>query len=401
MNPHLSALKPYPFERLRQLMQGVIPNPNAKSIQLSIGEPRHPSPPFVKQALIDHLDGLAQYPATLGREDLRLAIARWLQSRYRLASLSHEHQVIPTLGSREALFSIAQVVLDPYETDAKVLCPNPFYQIYEGAALLAGATPVFVNARESLGYATRWNDVPEAVWAKIRLVYTCSPGNPTGVVMNLEEWKTLFELSDRYGFVIAADECYSEIYFDAAEPPLGALEAAQHLGRSDYRRLVVLGSLSKRSNLPGLRSGYAAGDAEIIKRFTLYRTYHGSAMSPAVQHASIAAWEDEVHVIENRRLYREKFLLFRDILKDTVPLSLPAASFYYWMKTPIDDETFVRELYRTQHITVLPGSFLARAVEGHNPGAGHVRIALVGSLEETREAAERLHQFLQTILPKR
>lgn len=397
MNPRLELLRPYPFERLRALFSGNTPPAGLAPIQLSIGEPRHPSPPFVQQALADNLQGLSSYPATIGREDLRTAIANWLTVRFRLPGLDPATQVIPTLGSREALFALAQAVLDPAGTDALVICPNPFYQIYEGAALLGGARPYFLDARPERAYVPDWQEVPADVWARTRLVYTCSPGNPTGVVMSLDEWRELFQLSDRHGFVIAADECYSEIYFDQAQPPLGALEAAQRLGRNDFRRLVVLGSLSKRSNVPGLRSGYAAGDAELMKRFTLYRTYHGSAMGLAVQAASLAAWQDEKHVVENRRLYREKFLLFRDILADTLPLELPAAGFYYWMRTPIDDLEFARRLHAEQNVAVLPGSLLARESQGANPGSRHVRIALVSNLAECRESAERVRRFLQSL----
>jgi len=394
MNPRLDLLQPYPFERLRALLKGLTPPESLKPIQLSIGEPRHASPGFVRQALCDSLDGLSNYPATLGREDLRQAISQWLIHRFRLSSLDANTQVIPTLGSREALFSIAQAILDPEEKDALVLCPNPFYQIYEGAALLGGAQPWFLNADAQRGYTLPWQDVPQTIWPRVRMVYTCSPGNPTGVVMTVDEWRSLFELSDQYGVVIAADECYSEIYTDAAHPPLGALEAAHRLGRSGFDRLIVLGSLSKRSNLPGMRSGYAAGDADIMKRFTLYRTYHGSAMSPSIQLASLAAWQDEVHVIENRRQYREKFVAFRDILTDVLPLEIPAAGFYYWAKTPMDDQAFVQKLFAEYNVTVLPGSLLARDAHGANPGRGHVRIALVGSLSETCEAAERIRSCL-------
>jgi N-succinyldiaminopimelate aminotransferase len=397
MNPRLDLLQPYPFERLRALLKVCQAPSHLKGIQLSIGEPRHAAPGFVRQALCDHLDGLSNYPATIGREDLRQTISHWLESRFRLSGLDAATQVIPTLGSREALFSLAQAVLNPEEKDALVLCPNPFYQIYEGAALLAGAKPWFINADSQEGYTLPWQTIPNTIWERVRMVYTCSPGNPTGVVMTLEEWRYLFEQSDRYGFVIAADECYSEIYSDAAQAPLGALEAAHRLGRSDFKNLVILGSLSKRSNLPGLRSGYAAGDVDIMRRFTLYRTYHGSAMSPSVQMASMAAWQDEIHVIENRRQYREKFIAFRDILADVLPLTMPAAGFYYWAKTPIDDQAFVQKLFSEQHVTLLPGSLLAREAHGTNPGLNHVRIALVGSLEETCEAAERIKTCLLSL----
>ncbi len=397
MNPRLDLLQPYPFERLRALLKVCQAPSNLKGIQLSIGEPRHAAPGFVRQALCDHLDGLSNYPATIGREDLRQTISQWLESRFRLSGLDAATQVIPTLGSREALFSLAQSVLNPEEQDALVLCPNPFYQIYEGAALLAGAKPWFINADPQQGYTLPWQTIPNAIWERVRMVYTCSPGNPTGVVMTLEEWRYLFQQSDRYGFVIAADECYSEIYSDAAQPPLGALEAAHRLGRRDFKNLVILGSLSKRSNLPGLRSGYAAGDVDIMRRFTLYRTYHGSAMSPSVQMASMAAWQDEIHVIENRRQYREKFIAFRDILADVLPLEMPAAGFYYWAKTPIDDQAFVQKLFSEQHVTLLPGSLLAREAHGTNPGLNHVRIALVGSIEETSEAAARIKTCLLSL----
>ncbi len=398
MNPRLDLLRPYPFERLRALLAGQRPPENRSPIQLSIGEPRHPSPPFVRQALADSLgSGLSSYPATLGREDLRTTLATWLCSRFRLATLDPATQVIPTLGSREALFSLAQSVLNPLESDALVICPNPFYQIYEGAALLGGAQPWFLNIRPDASRVCDVRDVPADLWPRVRLVFTCSPGNPTGVVMTLDDWQRLFDLSDRHGFVIAADECYSEIYFDQAQPPLGALEAAQRLGRPDFRNLVVLGSLSKRSNVPGLRSGYAAGDAAILKRFVLYRTYHGSAMSPSVQMASQEAWRDEAHVVENRRLYREKFLLFREVLGDLLPLQMPAAGFYFWVRTPLDDQTFARRLFAEENVTVLPGSFLAREAHGVNPGADHIRIALVSSVAECREAAERIREFMQRL----
>ena len=395
MNPRLSLLQPYPFEKLRALFHGITPNPSMTPIVLSIGEPKHPTPPFICQALADNLAGLASYPATLGKEDLRRTIAEWLGRRYRLAAIDHQTQVIPTLGSREALFALAQVVIDPGEANALVVCPNPFYQIYEGAALLAGARPYFMNSLAEDGFRADFAAVPEDVWRRTRLVFTCSPANPTGRVMTLEEWGTLFELSHRYGFVIAADECYSEIYHDNTKPPLGALEAAQLFGVSRYARLVVLGSLSKRSNVPGMRSGFAAGDASIISAFTLYRTYHGSAMSPAIQAASNAAWQDEAHVIENRRQYREKFSAFRDIVEPEFPLTMPEAAFYYWARTPIPDTEFAQRLYRDYHVTVLPGSLLAREAHGINPGAHYVRIAMVPMVSECNDAALRIKEFMK------
>lgn len=397
MNPRLSLLQPYPFEKLRALFQGITPNPALTPIVLSIGEPKHPTPPFICQALADNLAGLSSYPATLGKEELRRTIAEWLMRRYRLAHIDHQTQVIPTLGSREALFALAQAVIDPTDAQALVVCPNPFYQIYEGAALLAGARPYFVNELEEDGFRSNFAAIPEDVWRRTRLVFTCSPANPTGRVMTLDEWRTLFGLSQRYGFVIAADECYSEIYHDNTKPPLGALEAAQLLGLERCERLVVLGSLSKRSNVPGMRSGFAAGDPTILSAFTLYRTYHGSAMSPAVQAASNAAWQDEAHVIDNRRQYREKFLSFRDIVEPEFPVTLPEAAFYYWAKTPISDTEFARNLYRDYHVTVLPGSLLAREAHGINPGANYVRIALVPVVSECNDAALRIKEFVKNL----
>jgi len=397
MNPRLDLLHPYPFERLRKLFSGVKPNPEFRPINLSIGEPKHATPQFIRDALIASLDGLASYPQTLGRPALRAAIAEWLEARYGIAPIDPVTRVIPTLGSREALFALAQVVLDSSERDALVICPNPFYQIYEGAALLAGATPYFVNTTAATGWRIDWSSVPAEVWPRVRLVFTCSPANPSGGTMTLEEWRELFALSDDYGFVIAADECYTEIYFDEARPPLGGLEAAHQLGRATFPRLVVLGSLSKRSNVPGMRSGFAAGDVELIRKFILYRTYHGSAMSPVVQAASEAAWRDELHVLENRRLYREKFDAFYAIVNPLLPLTRPPASFYYWVQTPLDDEDFAQRLLRETNVTVLPGSYLGREVNGVNPGANYVRIALVSTVEESAEAARRMANFIKTL----
>ncbi|MEW6693347.1 LL-diaminopimelate aminotransferase [Tepidimonas thermarum] len=400
LNPLLQRLQPYPFERLRALVADVTPNPALRPINLGIGEPRHPTPAVLTAALHAAIDeasgGLAAYPATAGTPALRAACADWLQRRYGVTA-DPATQVLPTLGSREALFALAQVVLDPraFAQGAQpvVVCPNPFYQIYEGAALLAGATPWYAPSDPQRNFATDWDSVPEAVWARTRLVYACSPGNPTGAVMPLAEWQRLFELSDRYGFVIASDECYSEIYF-RDEPPLGALQAAAALGRRDYQRLIMLTSLSKRSNAPGLRSGFVAGDAALIRAFTLYRTYHGSAMSLAVQRASAAAWADEAHVSANRALYRAKFERVTPILAQVMDVRLPDAGFYLWAPVPTrfggDDTAFARELLAQYNVTVLPGRFLAREVQGHNPGAGRVRMALVADVDECLEAAERI-----------
>jgi len=329
MNPRLGLLQPYPFERLRELLHGVTPPANLRPISLGLGEPQHPTPQLLKDALTANLSGLARYPLTLGLAELRTAVAQWLVRRHGLKSLDAGTQVLPVGGSREALFSIAQAVLDPDEHDALVISPNPFYQIYEGAALLGGAHPYYVNSLPQNALRPDWQSIPDNVWQRVRLVYTCSPSNPHGRVMPMEEWKLLFDLSERHGFVIVSDECYSEIYFDESKPPLGALAAAQALGRTDYARLVVMGSLSKRSSAPGLRSGFAAGDKAVLAKYALYRTYHGSALSNSVQLASVAAWNDEKHVVENRRLYREKFAAFYERVNPALPLTRPEAAFYY------------------------------------------------------------------------
>jgi N-succinyldiaminopimelate aminotransferase len=387
LNPRLAKLQTYPFERLRALLAGVTPNPALRPIDLSIGEPKHPTPALVKDALAGALDGLAVYPRTAGLPELREAIAGWARRRYSLAALDPETQVLPVNGSREALFSFAQAMINSSEK-AKVVCPNPFYQIYEGAALLAGATPTFLNN------GMRYNALD---WNGVQLVYTCSPGNPTGRVMPLEEWQQLFALSDRHGFTVASDECYSEIYCEEGKAPLGALDAAQRLGRKDFARLVVFSSLSKRSNAPGMRSGFVAGDAALLKQFLLYRTYHGSAMSVAVQRASIAAWNDEAHVRENRRLYAEKFDAALSLIEKPLKTQRPDGGFYLWLQTPIDDAEFARALQRDYNVLVLPGSFLARDAHGENPGKNHVRIALVAPLGECVEALGRMMQFAKTL----
>lgn len=393
MNPDLNRLQPYPFQKLAALFREVQPNQDYHPISLSIGEPKHATPQFIKDALTANLNGLANYPTTAGSDALRNAIANWLAARYGIPLPDARTQVLPVNGSREALFAFAQTVIDRSRNDPVVVCPNPFYQIYEGAALLAGATPHFLNTLPQDNYALNFAQLPEAVWQRAQLVYVCSPGNPTGHVMPLEEWQALFEMSDRYGFVIASDECYSEIYFDT--PPLGALQAAQQLGRSDYRNLVVFSSLSKRSNVPGMRSGFVAGDAAIIAKFALYRTYHGSAMNPAIQAASIAAWNDEAHVAENRRLYAEKFARVLEILKPLLPVAPPDAGFYLWIRTPVADTAFAQALYRDYNVTVLPGSYLARTAQGVNPGENFVRLALVANMEETVEGARRIAEFVR------
>lgn len=400
MNPLLAALQPYPFERLRALTRHITPNAAFRPISLGIGEPKHPTPALVTQAITDHLRGLASYPATAGEPALRTAIAQWIARRYGV-TVDASTQVLPVNGSREALFALAQTVIDPTRTGATVVCPNPFYQIYEGAALLAGAKVEFVNSDPARQFAIDWEAVPDATWARTQLLYVCSPGNPTGAVMPLAEWKKLFELSDRHGFVIASDECYSEIYF-RDEPPLGSLQAALQLGRSDFRRLVAFTSLSKRSNVPGMRSGFVAGDADILKAFLLYRTYHGSAMNPVIQQASIAAWNDEAHVIANREQYRQKFAQVTPLLAAVMDVSLPDAGFYLWADVSAlapqgDDVAFALGLLAQYNVAVLPGSLLAREAHGINPGAGRIRLALVPDAVDCLEAARRIVAHAQSL----
>ena len=399
MNPLLQSLQPYPFEKLRQLFEGVTPNPNLRPISLGIGEPKHPTPSIIQQALIDNVAGLAVYPTTAGSDTLRGAIASWLARRYALPSLNPLTQILPVNGSREALFALAQSVVDP-NADALVLCPNPFYQIYEGAAYLSGATPYFANCDPARNFACDYAAVPAEIWQRVQLLYLCSPGNPTGAVLTLADWKLLFALSDEYGFVIAADECYSEIYFKP-EAPLGALQAAHLLGRNGFPRLVAFSSLSKRSNVPGMRSGFVAGDAEILKKFLLYRTYQGGAMSPTVQAASVVAWNDEQHVIENRAKYRDKFARVTPLLQEVMAVALPDAGFYLWARVDsqmtISDSDFARRLYAEYNVTVLPGSYLAREAHGTNPGRNRIRMALVAEVDECLEAAERIVSFVRTL----
>jgi N-succinyldiaminopimelate aminotransferase len=398
MNPLLAKLHPYPFERLRALTRDIAPDPAFKAISLGLGEPRHPTPALVEDAIVRHLKGLSSYPATAGDPALRQAIVDWLTRRYGV-SVDPLTQVLPVNGSREALFALAQAVVDPTRPGATVVCPNPFYQIYEGAALLAGAQTAFANSDPARNFAADWDAIPDAVWSRTQLLYVCSPGNPTGAVMPLSEWKKLFDLSDKHGFVVASDECYSEIYF-RDEPPLGGLEAALQLERRDFRNLIVLTSLSKRSNVPGMRSGFVAGDAALIKQFLLYRTYHGSAMSPTIQQASIAAWNDEQHVVANRDEYRRKFARVTPMLSQVLDVALPDAGFYLWAgvgQLGIDDIAFARGLLAQYNVAVLPGSLIAREAHGTNPGAGRVRMALVAEADECVEAAERIVAFVRSL----
>jgi N-succinyldiaminopimelate aminotransferase len=393
MHPRLSCLQPYPFERLRALLSGAVLPPLAP-VRLSIGEPQHATPDLVRSALVDSLAGLSTYPATAGLDALREAMAVWFSRRFGLPRLDPATQVLPVSGTREALFAFAQAVIDPSRRLPVVVSPNPFYQIYEGAALLAGAGPAFLNQTARNAFAPDLASLTAGEWSRTQLVYVCSPGNPTGHVLDLDGWRTLFEYSDRHGFVIASDECYSEIYPDEAAPPIGALEAACALGRDTFPNLVVFTSLSKRSNAPGLRSGGIAGDAALLKQFLLYRTYHGCAMSLPVQHASIAAWGDESHVRDNRAQYRAKFEAVVPMLEAVLDIRRPDAGFYLWAGVPGgDDEAFARQLFERMHVTVLPGRYLARHAHGENPGAGYVRIALVPEIEDCVEAARRIVEF--------
>ena len=394
MNPLLQRLQPYPFERLKQLFSTVTPATKYPPISLGIGEPRHATPKLVLDALAASTEALSSYPATAGLPALRQSCANWVHRRYGL-TINPDTQILPINGSREALFAFAQTVVDGSQAGATVVCPNPFYQIYEGAALLAGAQAFYAPSDPALNFNVDWGKVPEAVWKKTQLLFVCSPGNPTGSVMPLADWKTLFELSDRYGFVIASDECYSEIYF-REEAPLGGLEASFKLGRTDYKNLVAFTSLSKRSNVPGMRSGFVAGDAKLLKQFLLYRTYHGSAMSGMVQAASIAAWDDEAHVVANRDMYRQKFAAVTPLLAKVLDVKLPDAGFYLWAAVPGgDDQAFARDLLAQYNVTVLPGSFLARESQGFNPGAGRIRMALVAETQECMQAAQRIVEFVQ------
>jgi N-succinyldiaminopimelate aminotransferase len=403
VNPHLDKLQSYPFEKLRDLFAADAAPAGLKEIKLHIGEPQHLTPAFIKEALTANLAGLANYPATNGSDALRQSIADWIARRYGIPAPNATTEVLPVNGSREALFAFAQAVIAPKHKQPVVISPNPFYQIYEGAALLAGARPYFLNQTPANGFRMDWTSVPAEVWQDCQLVYVCSPGNPTGKVMGIDEWRMLFDLSDRYNFVIAADECYSEIYFDETTPPLGGLEAALKLGRDDYRNLVMFSSLSKRSNVPGLRSGFVAGDAASLKKFLLYRTYHGCAMSPPVQAASAAAWRDEAHVQENRSLYAEKFAQVTPIIAKHLHTALPDAGFYLWASvtpTGLSDTEFTRRLRAQYNVSVLPGSYLARATgsgAGENPGRNFVRIALVAGTQECLEAAHRISEFCATL----
>ena len=398
MNPDLAKLQPYPFQKLAELKSEVSAPATLEPVALSIGEPQHPTPHFINEELLTHLHGLANYPITRGSAGLREAVTAWATRRFALPaeSLDPERHALPVNGTREALFAFAQAVIDR-NREPLVLMPNPFYQIYEGAALLAGAEPYYLNCHPAQGFLPDFDNVPDEVWARCQLLYLCTPGNPTGAVMSQAQLQALIEKAERHDFVIASDECYSEIYFEEASPPPGLLGAAASMGNTDYRRCVVFHSLSKRSNAPGLRSGFVAGDAEILERFHLYRTYHGCALPPPVQAASIKAWGDEAHVRENRALYREKFDAMLEILAPVMEVERPDAGFYLWPRTPIDDTQFAQRLFAEQHVTVLPGSYLSREVNGENPGRNRVRMALVAPLDDCVEAAQRIRVFIEKL----
>lgn len=397
MNPKLDRLHSYPFHKLNKLYSRITPNSDYLPIRLHIGEPKHKTPDFIRIALIEGLNKLANYPKTIGEMSLRTSIASWLKQRYCLSSIDPNKEVIPANGSREALFSFAQAVIDESRSNAVIICPNPFYQIYEGAALLAGATPHYLNALPENNFKPDYSQIPDDIWSRTQLMYVCSPANPSGKVMAIDEWQKLFSLADRFGFIIAADECYSEIYLEEDRPPLGALEAAQMLNRKNFSKLVVFGSLSKRSNVPGMRSGFIAGNSEILKSFLLYRTYHGCAMNPAVQMASEAAWSEESHVSENRRLYRKKIFAVKKLLNNRLEAPMPEATFYLWAKTPISDTDFAQQLYQDYNVTVLPGSYLARKAHNVNPGKNFVRMAMVPTLSECIEATKRINAFCKQL----
>ena len=389
MNPDLERLQAYPFERLNQLKAGLKPVDKAP-VFLSIGEPKHPTPAFIAQALIEAMDGLAAYPATRGTDALRECMATWLIQRYQLKSLNPATEVLPVNGTREALFAFAQAMIDSTAKRPQVLMPNPFYQIYEGAALLAGAEPVFLNLEAEKGFIPDFDAVSSEQWQDCQLLYVCTPGNPTGAVIPEKVLQTLINKAEQYDFIIASDECYSEIYQDEANPPVGLLQAASNMGNDDFKHCVVFNSLSKRSNVPGLRAGLVAGDAKLIKAFLHYRTYHGCAMALPTQVAAAAAWGDEAHVKDNRDQYRQKYQLAKDILNPVLPVDIPPASFYLWLKTPIDEQAFAAQLFEQENITVLPGSYLSRDTATGNPGKNRVRIALVAPVDACRDALNRL-----------
>lgn len=396
MNPELAKLHPYPFEKLAQLKQGIQPPADKSPVSLSIGEPKHDAPAFVLEKIASSLALNGQYPLTKGSLELRQSIANWLQKRFKLSpqSIDAEQHILPVTGTREALFAFAQAAIDRTQKNPAVLMPNPFYQIYEGAAILAGAEPVFYNTTHDTNYLPDFDAIPESDWQRCQFIYICTPGNPTGAVIPKKQLQALIEKAEKYDFIIASDECYSEIYFDEGHAPTGLLEAAFEMGNTAFKRCVVFHSLSKRSNLPGMRSGFVAGDAEVMKAFFKYRTYHGCAMPPAHQQASILAWNDEQHVIENRKLYTQKFDAVLNILQPVMDVARPDAGFYLWPRTHISDTEFARGLFASENVTVLPGQYLSRDSHGINPGSHHIRLALVASVAETLDAAQRIKHFI-------
>ncbi len=398
MNPNLASLHPYPFTKLKQLKHGITPPQDKSHIALSIGEPKHPTPELIQQAFNQHADGIAKYPTTKGIPELRLAITQWISRRFSIpaTAIDAETQALPVSGTREALFSFVQAVVDPSKK-AIVIMPNPFYQIYEGATILAGAEPYYMNTTEATGYLPDFNAVSDDIWQRCQLIFICSPGNPTGAVISKAEHEKLIALSEKHDFIIASDECYTEIYDDESNPPQGLLQTAYAMGNTQFKHCVIFQSLSKRSNAPGLRSGFVAGDADILEQYFQYRTYQGCALPLPAQYASVAAWQDETHVKQNRVLYRQKFTAFIDILTDVCTITLPPASFYIWLKTSVDDAEFAQKLFAQENITVLPGSFLSRDANGINPGKNHVRIALVAPVKECIDAANRIKHFINTL----
>ena len=397
MNPELENLHTYPFEKLRNLLSKCNVNTKKSAITLAIGEPKHKTPKFITKELEANISNISTYPTTRGTNELKTAIINWLCRRFNLSqeTLNEERNILPANGTREALFSITQTVVNKASGNPIVMMPNPFYQIYEGAALLAGAEPYYLNCIEENKYIPDLSLVPKEIWQRCQLFYLCSPGNPNGAVVDFDFIKELMMLADKYNFIIASDECYSEIYYNEEQPPLSLLEYAKKLGNFEYKRCLIFHSLSKRSNVPGLRSGFVAGDSEIIEIFYRYRTYHGCAMPLHVQKASIAAWNDEKHVKENRDIYREKFLKVCVELKSVLPVTPPSGGFYLWPKLHCSDVDFAKELYTSENVEVLPGSYLSRNINCINPGNKRVRIALVAETDVCIEAAKRIKRFIE------
>ena len=384
----------YPFERLNNLLAPLTPNSNATAISLSIGEPKHHPPDFALETLSDQEKMralLATYPSTKGTPKLRQSISTWLKSRFSL-EVDYEAEILPVNGTREALFSFAQAVISN-KTNPIVIMPNPFYQIYEGAALLAGASTFFCSSFETNNYLQDFESIPSETWRNTELIYICSPANPTGKSLSEDQIEKLIDLAHQYDFTIASDECYSEIYSSSHNKPNSLLKISENIGNKSFEKCIIFHSLSKRSNLPGLRSGFVAGDSSLLKQYFLYRTYHGCAMAGHAQEISALAWSDESHVDENRDKYTEKFSVVEEILKDHYKLYRPEGGFYHWIKTPIDDQQFAARLMETQNVKVMPGSFLSREDEGEDPGLDHIRVAWVSEKEECIEAARRLVEF--------